>query len=70
MSTALFGMIEIFAFFGGVLAFALYQLHSLRKLRAREDAARARGEDPHARPEGAPRSREDIFWDTISKKRS
>ncbi|MEM6973101.1 MAG: hypothetical protein AAF577_09875 [Pseudomonadota bacterium] len=69
MSTAAYGVIEILMFFGGILAFCWYQLHSIKKLRREDQEARNRGEDPVAARAEKPRSGEDIFWDTLAKKR-
>ncbi|MEM9971028.1 MAG: hypothetical protein AAF762_08005 [Pseudomonadota bacterium] len=69
MSTATYGVIEILVFFGGILGFCWYQLHSIKKSRREDAEARDRGEDPTKKAKGAKRTGEDIFWDTISKKR-
>ncbi|MEL6574643.1 MAG: hypothetical protein AAFU72_14415 [Pseudomonadota bacterium] len=70
MSTALYGIIEIVIFFGGVMGFALYQLWAIKKINREDREARARGEDPAERERGKnSRTREDVFWDTITKPR-
>lgn len=63
MSTMAYGIIEIVLFFGGILAFCLYQLHCLRK--SRENGGT--DDDPAVAPNK--KSGEDIFWDTLAKKR-
>ncbi|MEM8759885.1 MAG: hypothetical protein AAGE83_06105 [Pseudomonadota bacterium] len=71
MSTQLYGFIEITIFFGGVMAFAVYQLWAIKKMNREDREARARGEDPAERERGKnSRTREDIFWDTIAKPRT
>ncbi|MEM7497775.1 MAG: hypothetical protein AAF371_07255 [Pseudomonadota bacterium] len=70
MSTELYGIIEIVMFFGGVMGFAVYQLWAIKKMNREDREARERGEDPaeKARVKNS-RTREDVFWDTITKPR-
>ncbi|MGF1552699.1 MAG: hypothetical protein ACFBWO_09390 [Paracoccaceae bacterium] len=71
MSTAMYGVIEILMFFGGILGFCWYQLHSLRRSRERDAELRARGIDPADAERGRNEkpSREDVFWNTVAKPR-
>ena len=66
MSTAAVGLIEIIAFFGGILAFAWWQVRSLKRSRGEEQR---RKEEGLPEPEPGPRTRGDIFWDTVTKPR-
>ena len=45
MSTQTFGLIELFLVFGGVLALALQQLLSLRRLKRRREEAEREAHD-------------------------
>lgn len=70
MSTEVYGLIEIVAFFGGVMAFGIWQLRSLKKTRA-EDAEKAeraaRGEaEPDPDPDAKP-TKEDVFWREMTR---
>jgi len=66
MDAATYGLIEIIAFFGGAFGFAVWQLRSIKRTRA-EDARRKAEGLPD--PEPGPRTKGDIFWDTVTRPR-
>ncbi|MEO0819653.1 MAG: hypothetical protein AAF074_04410 [Pseudomonadota bacterium] len=71
MSTEVYALIETVFFFGGIFAFAFWQLHVVRKSIAEDKARKARGEPPEAeRGRNERRSKEDVFWDTVTRKRN
>jgi len=71
MSTQMYGVIEILMFFGGILGFCFYQLRAIRRSREADEALRRQGLDPAEVERGRNEkpSREDVFWNTVTKPR-
>ncbi|MCL5775733.1 hypothetical protein M1105_01810 [Limibaculum sp. FT325] len=65
MDATIYGLIEIVVFFGGILAFCLWQLRVVRRSIA-EDKARNQADGGQPAPP-ARRSAEDVFWDTVAR---
>ena len=65
MDMKTYGLIEFVVFFGGVMAFCLWQIRIVRRSIAEDKARKERCEEPPRR-EGK-RSAEDVFWDTVTR---
>ena len=68
MDMKIYGAIEFIVFFGGVLAFCLWQLRIVRRSIAEDAERKAKGEEAPAATPGK-KSAEDVFWDTVTKPR-